>query len=406
MNGDSRTADHTTPGGLLSGLTVVECSSTPGAAFAAVLAADFGADVIVCEPHPDGSALRRLGSPSVREHWWPVLARNKRSLAVDLRHPESQPLLQRLVSDADMLVRDDSSEGAALAAAAAPSTAVVDVRLYPTGADRPDLWPWSTRPEFAAAASGMMAVTGEADGPAVQPEIPLGDYCAAMMALMLGCGELRAARLADRKPEPVDLALHEALQRMNEWQVVVASAFGKPVRRSGNRYPMNANVGNIFETRDGRVLTVSAATPSVASRLLNMVGGPTLRDDPRFATPSARAQHMDALDAILAEWFARHDADQAMRLVRENDVVVGPVHDAGELLQDEHLGARGDIVDVPGADGRIVTMPAALPFTCPPGSRVQSAGPRLGADTSSVLTGLGYDAAGIERLAGAGVIGV
>ena len=136
---------------------------------------------------------------------------------------------------------------------------------------------------------------------------------------------------------------------MNEWHVPVAASRGAPELRNGNRFPMNADIGNVFRTRDSRLLTVSAATPSVADRLLVMVGGGALRDDPRFSTLAARMANMDALDAIIAEWMARHDAAEAMRLVRENDDVVGPIHDADDILADAHVAARDNVVRVPTA---------------------------------------------------------
>ncbi len=396
-------AHSAAPSGALRGLLALEMTATPAAAFAAAMAGDFGASVIVCEP-PGGSALRRLGSPSVREVWWPVIARNKLSLGLDASHPEAGPVLARIAGRADILFRDDD----ALAGKAAPELAraghMLDVRLYAPGSDRPDLWPWSSAPEFAAAATGMMALTGEPDGPPTQPEIPLADYTAGMMALMLAMAELRAARSEGRPPKAVDLGLHEALHRMNEWHIVVATGLGRAEMRNGNRFPMNANIGNIFRTRDGKLLTVSAATPSVADRLLNMIGGPALRDDPRFSTPAARRANMDALDAVVAEWLSGHDMEEAMRLVRENDVVVGPISDAGDLAAHPHLVARGDIARIPDGTGSDIGMPSALPFMSPGAGEVRHAGPAAGADTGRVMAMLGFSEAEVSDLRRAKVI--
>ena len=390
--------------GMLAGRLVIEATDTPAAAFAAALAGDFGAEVVVCEPPPHGSGLRRLGPPAVQAAWWPIIARNKRSLAIDHDHPGALPVLQRLAARADLVARDACAAGSRVLEAAGDSGTAVDMHLFATGADRPDLWAWSTRPEFAAAASGMMALTGEPDGPAVQPEMPLADYCAGMMALSIALAELRAARGARRAPTPVRLALHEALHRMNEWNVVVASAQGAAERRNGNRFPMNANIGNIFRTRDGKLLTVSAATPSVADRLLLMIGGPALRDDPRFCTPADRRLHMDDLDAVVAEWMGRHDADEAMRLVRENDVVVGPICDADDVSAHMHVRERGDLVQVADAAGTPVTMPAALPMVHPAAGAVRHAGPSVGADSDRILEQLGFSGAEVASLRRDGIV--
>lgn len=406
------------PTGMLSGHLVVETSDTPAAAFAAALAGDFGATVIVCEAPRHGSALRRLGPASVQQVWWPIIARNKLSLAIDPTHAGAQPVLQRLAARADLLARDDCAAGAQFRKLMGSTPRAVDVHLFAPGADRPDLWPWSTEPEFAAAASGMMALTGAVDGPATQPEMPLADYTAAMMALSIALAELLAARREGRPPAAVPMALHEALHRMNEWNIVVATAQGVAEKRNGNRFPMNANIGNIFRTRDGKLLTVSAATPSVADRLLLMIGGPALREDPRFRTPADRRLHMDALDLVVAEWIGRHDADEAMRLVRENDVVVGPICDAADVLAHRHVCERGDIVHIAagadgsdngggigigGAAGRLA-MPSALPMTIPASGCVRHAGPAAGADSDRVLDLLGFSPAEAVQLRRDGVI--
>ena len=353
-------AEEDAPSAMLSGVIVVEATDTPAAAFATAMAADFGATVIACEPAPGGSGLRRLGPAPVRQVWWPVIARNKLSIAIDPAHARAGEVIGRLAARADVIARDDCPLGRALQAAMGDAPAAVDMHLYSPGSDRPDLWPWSTRPEFAAAASGMLALTGLADGAAVQPEMPLADYTAGMLALSLALAELRAARRERRAPAPVPLGLHEALHRMNEWQLPVAAARGAPERRNGNRFPMNANIGNVFRTRDGKLLTISAATPSVADRLLEMIGGPALRDDPRFRTPADRRRHMDELDAVIAQWMARHDAEEAMRLVRENDVVAGPICGAEELAFHPHLAARGDVVRLPDGSDAGLPMPAAM----------------------------------------------
>ncbi|WP_146620055.1 CoA transferase [Acuticoccus sediminis] len=371
--------------GLLAGVFAVECADTPAAAFAAAIAADFGATVVIVEP-PEGTPLRRLAPSAAQAPWWASLGRNKRSIAIDPGTEDGASTLARLAEKADIVFRDTTSRAAPLAEAARKA---VDVELFPTGADRPDLWPWSTRTEFAGAASGIGAITGPLGGLAVQPEMPLADYTAGMMALMLAMGELRAARLAGVKPEPVRLALHEALARMNEWQVIVATAFGRAEKRTGNRFPMNANIGNIFTTRDGQMLSVSAATPAIARRLLTMVGGEALSADPRFATPAARAQHMDELEDLIGDWFARHDGEEALRLVAENDVVVGPIYGAAELMADPHVAARGNIVDVPADGGGCIAMPAALPRTSDGGADVRSTGPTVGQDRDAVLAMLG-----------------
>jgi crotonobetainyl-CoA:carnitine CoA-transferase CaiB-like acyl-CoA transferase len=388
----------------LSTLTVLEVSGGPGGAFAAGMLADFGARVVACEPPPHGSALRRLGPPAVREVWWPIAARNKLSLALDAAHPGAPPVLERLLSGAAVLVRDDAAAPWRAAAARLPRPPL-DLHLHPPGADRPALWPWGTAPELAAAASGAMALTGEADGPPAQPEMPLADHSAGLLAAAFALFELRAVSLDGRLPVPLEVGLHEALARMNEWQVVVAAAQGRPELRNGNRFPINANIGNVFRTRDGKLLTVSAATAPVAERLLAMIGGEALRDDPRFRTPAARRENMDAIDALLAEWMARYDAAEALALVRANDVVAGTLYDADDLLADPHVAARENVVRVARGDGGPpLPMPAPLPRIEGVAGGVRWAGPPVGAHSNAVLRAAGFAEAEVAALRRSSVV--
>ena len=148
----------------LANLFVLELSRTPGAAFAASLLADFGAEVVVCEP-PAGTALRGLGPDG--GVLWKILARNKKSIILD---PNDAARLEHLISQADILITDRAAPervGEPLLETwqrAAESRRPLLVEVFPTGADRPDLWPWGLRSEFAAACAGMMALTGEERG--------------------------------------------------------------------------------------------------------------------------------------------------------------------------------------------------------------------------------------------------
>ena len=326
----------------------------------------------------------------MQEVWWPIIGRNKRSLSLDAAHPDRPQVLEAIVRTADLLITDDSSWGLALREAAerVEHQALV-VRLFSPGADHPDTFAGSTDPRFAGLATGVVALTGHPHGVPIQAEFPLADTTSGMMAATAALFELRRARLAGVRPVPIELGLHETLLRMNEWQLQVASVQGYAEPRNGNRFPMNWNLGNIFSTQDKRLLTVSAATPSVADRMLNMVGGEALRTDPRFNTPQARRDNMDELDARIAAWMAARDADTAMREVLENDVVVGPLFDAAELLRDEHIAARGDIVRVADGRGGELPMPAPLPHLSALPGRVRHAGPAVGADTETVLRELG-----------------
>lgn len=391
----------------LAGLTVLECADTPGAAFAASLLADFGAEVVVLEP-PGGSSLRRLGAPDVQQVWWPILARNKRSLGIDPGRPGAADLLRRLAGAADLLVAGpDGGTGPAAALAERIErlpTHPPTLAVMPAGLDRPEAWPWSVGAPFAAAASGMMALTGWPDGPPMEPEFPLAEYLAGLMAAAHALIRLRAARHAGVQAELPPFPMHLAVQRMIEWQTIVATTRGSAEPRAGNRFPMNAGIGNIFETKDGRLLACSAANEAVAGRLLRMIGGDDLRNDPRFNTAAARDRNMDAIYPVLSAWMAARTADEIQRLAGEHDVVIGPIYRTAELIGDPHVAARGNIVTLERPDGRPLPMPAVLPRMSGIRTEVDRIGPAAGADSPAVLEKLGYVQAEIAALWRDGVL--
>ena len=385
----------------LRNLTVVDVSGGPAASFAGSLLADFGARVVVVEP-PGGSPLRALGPAAVRDVWWRIAARNKSSLALDLARPTGAAVAARLLARADIVLRDDDTLPAWVDAVGKAAN-VLDLHLHAPGADRPELWSGSTDPRLAAAATGAMALTGEKDGAPRQAEFPLADYCAGLLAATSALIELRNARREARAPRPLSIGTHEALLRMNEWQVVFASARGFAEQRNGNRFPMNANIGNIFRTRDNRLVTLSAATLPVAARLLHLVGGAALRDDPRFSTVAARRQNMDELELRVAAWIEQHDMADVLRMGREADVVIGPIMDAGDLMADAQVQARENVIRVPTDDG-VLAMPGIIPRIDGMTAAIRHAGPAAGADSDPVLTGLGFTQPEIAELRRAGAL--
>jgi crotonobetainyl-CoA:carnitine CoA-transferase CaiB-like acyl-CoA transferase len=380
-------------------LRVLEVTAGVAAAFSTALLSDFGADTVVCEGPPRGSLLRDLGPADVRDVWWSVLGRNKRSVALDLDSKDAPVVLDRLKAWASIVV-DSVPDGDRGADVGAPLT----MHIYPTGADRPGEWGWSTRPELAGAATGAMTLTGWADGPPTQPEFPLTDYTMGMFSAAAAMLELRASQLESRSPAPLSFATHEALMRLNEWQIVIASGTGRAECRTGNRLPMNTNVGSIFKTRDGKLLTVSAATQDVIERLIAMVGGDEAARDPRFRTLAARKANMDALEEIIADWMRRHDLGDAMDRVLKCDVVAGPIFNAADIEASAQVKFRNNIVTGDQTRHSQFPMPSVLPQIGGLDAAVKRAGPTVGGDTDAILRELNFSDAEVRELRRSGAI--
>ncbi|MBY0511159.1 MAG: CoA transferase [Rhodospirillaceae bacterium] len=353
--------------GALSNLVVLELSDTPGAAFAASLMADFGAQVFVCEPK-DGTPLRKLGPEG--GVLWKILARNKKSVVLDD--------LESALRTADILITDRAAPPAAWEKLPARERPLL-VAVFPTGADRPDLWNGNPRSEFAAAAAGMMALTGEENGPAQQPEGPLADYLAGALAAARAFGALRLTHLTGETAQPIAMALHQAVQRLIEWQLPVASAFGKAEVRRGNSFPLNAGIANMHRCKEGIYVAISAVTQVTAERLMQMIGGDALRTDPRFATPAARQKDLSVLYKIIDDWVGARTLAEVEAAAAQHDVILGPVFTTREILSSKHMAARASFTTLDG-----VIMPSVFPLIEGVKTEIKNLGPALGAHGNAV----------------------
>ena len=388
----------------LSGVTVLEIASAPGACFTASLLADFNASVWVCESLPRGSAMRAL---EPRE-WWSIAARNKKSVAIDPDAEGAGDAIKAVLSLAHVIVTDvapaDRKNHPWLRAVDSLSRKPLLVDVVPTGADRPEAWPWSRRADMAAAMTGMMALTGEAGSVPVQPEFPLAEYLAGALAALRAVAELRRAGVTRSQPEDLVVPMHQAVNRMIEWQVPIATVMGRPELRDGNTFPMNFSISNMFLTKDGKYIAVSAANDATAAKLLEMIGGPSLRDDPRFSTTEARLKGLQDIYAILDKWMASRTSAEVNETAEKAGVVLGQIYDADDIAKEAHLKARGNIVELRGADGNKVMMPGVIPRVEGWNNTIRTLGPALGADTAEALGACGLATGAIDRLRKAGAI--
>ena len=371
--------------GGLAGLVILEIADAPGACFAGSLLADMNATVLVCEKPGVGSAARGLGP----KDWWTILARNKQSVAIE-PVGEGADIARRLLARADAVITDIAPQDRAthpwLSLLAGMSNAPLVIDIFPTGADRPDLWPWSTRADMVAAPAGAMAVTGHENAEPIQAEFPLVEYLGATLAAMRGVAEIRRAKTGAGPARDVNVALHQAVVRMIEWQAQVATATGKAETRVGNAFPMNSGISNMHLTKDGKFMAISAANQASAVKLMNMVGGPELAADPRFATVEARAADIGPLYAIMDGWFLERTAQEVLDTAAKADVVVGPIFATDDILAHPHIAARANLVEFRGEDGKVLHMPGIVPRFSDIETSIRNLGPALGADNAALTT--------------------
>lgn len=394
----------------LSGIRVLELGSFIAGPYCAQLLADYGAEVIKLEPPGQGDAMRRWGVALFegRSLWWPVIARGKKSVTVDLRRPEGQELARRLAERCDVLVenfRPGTLEAWGLGPEALwernPGLVVVRISAFgQTG-------PYRDRAGFgsvAEAMGGLRYLVGFPDRPPPRVGISIGDTLAGMFGALGALLALREREVKGGRGQVVDVAITDAVLAVLESVVAECSVTGAVRERSGSVLPGVAP-SNLYETRDGKWVIVAANADGVFARLADAMGRPEWKADPRYATHEARGRHQEELDEAIGTWVREHSAAELLAKLERFGVPTGPVYSAADVLQDPHFRARGSLVEVdnPGV-GRVV-MQAPVPRLESTPLPNPGPAPQLGEHTEAVLRDLlGLSAEEVERLREAGVV--
>lgn len=391
----------------LEDVTVIDCATLIAGPMAATFMADFGAEVIKIE-HPEyGDSIRNFGRED-QELSWKWLGRNKRSVALDLSDPAGAAAFETLVADADVLIegfRPGTMErwGLGWNTLKDLNPGLVMVRTSGFG----QTGRYSDRPGFgtlAEAMSGFAEVTGFPDKPPTLPSLGLADAVAACYSTWSAMFALYHRDVNNGAGQYIDTSLVEPLFSIMGRLTVDYSVNSTVKKRTGNRSAYSAP-RNTYETQDGRWIALSGSASSIAERILRTVGGDDLVEDPRFETASARLEHADELDAIIAEWMADHDREEVLEIFAEHEAAIAPVYNTADIFDDEYFWERGALESVPDEDHPDLVMPGVVPsFSGTPGE-IEHAGRELGADTMAVLTErAGLSEKTVRELADGGVV--
>ncbi|MFZ4518305.1 MAG: CaiB/BaiF CoA transferase family protein [Microthrixaceae bacterium] len=377
--------------------------------FCGQLLADFGADVIKLEPPGDGDPMRNWGREKAggASLWWPVVARGKRSVTVNLREPAGQDLARRLIAEADVLIenfRPGTLEkwGLAPADLQRDNPGLIVTRVSGYGQDGP----YASRPGYGAigeAMGGLRAVIGEPDRPPARAGISIGDTLAAIFACV---GTLVALHVRERtgRGQVVDSALYEATLGVMESLIPEYAIAGYVRPRTGSILP-NVAPANAYPTADGREHLISGNQDTVWRRLAGAMGRPELGDDERFATHNARGAHQSELDALIAAWTVTLDAAELEQVLNDHAVPNGKIYTAPDMLEDPHFAAREAIVKLAHPLLGEFPMQNVAPRLSDTPGEVRWVGPELGQHTAEVLTEvLGLDDEQQTALRDAGII--
>ncbi len=385
----------------LKGLRVIEMGQLIAGPFAGKTLGDFGAEVIKIESPGAGDPLRNwrkiLDGTSV---WWQVQSRNKRSIAIDLRHPEGQAIAKRLIAQADVLIenfRPGTLEGWGMdyAALSQDNPGLIMLRISGYG----QTGPYRDLPGFGVigeAMGGLRHLTGEPGRVPVRCGISIGDSLAALHGTIGVLTALYHRKVNGGKGQVIDVALTEAVLNVMESLIPEYSAFGEVREPAGSALPGIAP-SNAYLCSDGVVL-IAGNGDSIFKRLMATMGRNDLGQDPDLADNAGRVQRVDEIDAAIGRWTQNLTVDQVLAQLSDAKVPAGRVYTAKDIVNDPHFRARDMILKQQTRDGHEMDVPGIVPKLLGTPGRVRSSAPGLGDDTDAVLTELGLSAAQISAL--------
>lgn len=390
----------------LAGLRVLELGQLIAGPFCGQLLGDFGAEVIKIEAPDAPDPARGWGAAKVdgQSLFWPIIARNKKSMTLNLRTERGQAILKDLVETADVLVenfRPGTLErwglGPDVLHAINPRLVITRVSGYgQTG-------PESHKAGYASvgeAKGGLRHLIGEPDRLPARAGVSLGDTMTGTFAA-LGTMMALFARERTGKGQVVDAAIYESVMAFMESLIPEYALAGHTRERTGPILPKIAPSG-VYPCADG--LVIIGANQDTLFRRLSAMCGKDWADDPRYATHDARGENQLELDEKISAWTRQHPVADVLARCEENGVPCGPVNTARDMLADAHIAAREAIIKVAHPLLGEVPMQGVFPKLSDTPGRVDRAGPALGENTSEILAAIGYDEKAQAGLRQEGVI--
>jgi crotonobetainyl-CoA:carnitine CoA-transferase CaiB-like acyl-CoA transferase len=392
-NGNASTRGEREPlaDGPLQGLRVVEFGQLIAGPYVGTLLADFGADVIKVEAPPKGDTLRQWGRHRHNGHslWWSVMARNKRSVALNLRSDDCRRRALELCSTADVVV-ENFRPGTMEKWGLGPDDvhAVNPGCIYARVSGYGQTGRYRDRPGFASAGEalgGLRYINGYPGQAPPRPGISLGDTLAAQSAFQGILLALYARDARGASGQVVDASIADACFAMLESAVPEYDKCGAVREPSGSIIPRVAP-SNVYRSKDDRWVVIAANHDTLWRRLAELMGRPELADDERFATHEARGENQAELDEMIGAWATQHTAGELDRIVNEAGVVCAPVYSVADIHADPYFRERELLVEVDDEVHGPTTIPGVVPkLSATPGRIRRPARWTVGADTREVL---------------------
>jgi crotonobetainyl-CoA:carnitine CoA-transferase CaiB-like acyl-CoA transferase len=392
--------------GPLRGVRVLDFSRLVAGNMLSLQLADFGAEVVKVESPGRGDTLRDWREAGVSVHW-KVYARNKKSITLDLKAPEAPGIILDLVAHFDVLIEsfryrylERLGVGPDTLLERNPRLVVVRVSGFgQTG-------PYARRPGFGTlveAMSGFAARNGFGDREPVLPPLALADMIAGLSGAMATVIAVRNVEVNGGRGQVIDVSLLESVFSILGPEAAIYKLTGKVRRRVGSASE-GTSPRNVYATRDGGWVAISASTQAMTERLFRAIGRDDLNRNPAFRTNSERVKRRAEVDAIVGEFIQARTLAEAIEFFEKTEVTAAPVYDIGQFLDDPHVQERGIVVEAPDADMGEVPMHAVLPRLSDTPGGLRLPAPAIGQHTREIFARIGYSDERIAALAQKGVI--
>ena len=398
----------------LTGVKVIEMGQLIAGPFCGKILAEFGAEVIKIEPPATADSAGGDPLRSWRQlHngtslWWSLQARNKKSVAVNLRVAEGQEIIRKLVKDADILIenfRPGALEKWNLSweQLSAINPKLVMVRLSGYG----QTGPYKDRPGFGLigeAMGGIRYVTGYPDRAPVRVGLSLGDAIAAMYGAIGALMALHHRNVNGGNGQVVDVALYESVFSLMESMLPEFGMTGYVRERTGSSLP-GIVPSNSYTTKDGKYVVIGGNGDSIFKRFMHAIGHSDMANDPAFANNAGRVARTDDIEKVIADWCAAHELAHVLRVLEEAEVPSGSIYSIQDIVRDVHYQARDMIQTHTLSDGQDISLPGIVPKLTDTPGETKWLGPKLGEHTREILQAIGYSDEQLAQLRNTGVIG-
>ena len=363
----------------LKGIKVVEVANILAGPVCGTLMADFGADVIKVEPPKNGDLIRNMGR--IKDMWYAVEGRNKRSVTLNLKDDRGKEILEELIKGADILIQNFRPGAFERLGFTWERIQEINPRIvYVCASGYGQTGPNSYKPGFdriGLALGGFLHVTGFEDGPPIKPGISVADF----MTAMLGCiGAMFAIYNRDivgtGKGQMVDCCLTETTLRFME-SIIAEYSYDSTVRnRMGNGTKVTIPSGH-FLTKDDEYLVLSVAGDKIFANFANAIGREDMIEDPRYKTGISRLNHINEINLICEDWVRNHTIDECLEAFGDK-IPNCKVYTVEDIMKDEHFKERNAIVEVETEQFGTISMQNVTPKMSGTPGRVKWAGTTLG----------------------------